>query len=86
MLEQISGKVEENLVNRSKAKTILSWFNNSHYALRKLYLKIGNVSVVTIFIPVFSTAVGKTCKCQQCASDTSVACGWMHSCSSIGFT
>jgi len=71
------------LTNRSKAKLILLLFNNSHFRQRKVCFKIGNVSVVTIFVPVFSAAVGKTCNVNPVASDRNEAHGWVHGCSSI---
>lgn len=73
-------------MNRSKAKPILSLFNNSHFTQRKECFKIGKVSTVTVFVPVFSAAMGKTCNVNAVASDTSVAHGWVHSRSSIGLT
>lgn len=73
-------------MNRSKAKSMLLLFNSGHFTQRKIFFKIDNVSMVTIFVPVFSAAMGKTCNVNTVASDTSVTHEWEHSCSSIGLT
>lgn len=63
-------------MNGSQTKPVLLLFNSSYFTKRKVYFKFGNVSVIAIFVPVFSPAMGQTC-----SVNTSVAHGWAHVCS-----